>query len=437
MMIRDNFYDIENRLQNLASSGIRPGLARLSKLLALSGHPERMFKAVHIVGTNGKGSTAATLASILNESGYSTALYTSPHLVSFGERLVINGVCASPEKWIKYIEITEKIVLSCDFFRDNRPTYFELITGIAFMIIAEEEIDVAVIEAGLGGRLDATNIIKNVILTIITPIGMDHTEYLGDSLKDIAEEKFAVMRRGVRAVFAGGNTETEDIFFAMALSKGTPARVLNELCSLGTIKTTLNGTNFYLESDKHNSEYHTPLIGVFQADNVALAIIAALELRKYNDGLFSNINNKSLSSGVLNTAWPGRLEVINDNPIILLDGSHNAHAMERIVETLLIVSKAGQINIVLAMMKDKDTTKCISLLKRLNPIIYCTQVPNLERSMSSEELLLLAQASEVRTAGSWTDPIEALNEATLSDKVTICCGSLYLVGYIKANYHVK
>lgn len=178
MHARSYFEEVERDLQSLASSGIRPGLARLARLLSLLGNPERSFPAVHVVGTNGKGSTAAAMASILRESGYRTALYTSPHLVSFKERLEINGGYAAPQKWYDAAARIKKIMNECVFFVEDKPTLFELITAAAFMIIAEEDTDIAVVEAGLGGRLDATNILKNVVLTLITPIGMDHMEYL-------------------------------------------------------------------------------------------------------------------------------------------------------------------------------------------------------------------------------------------------------------------
>ncbi|NLD06487.1 MAG: bifunctional folylpolyglutamate synthase/dihydrofolate synthase, partial [Synergistaceae bacterium] len=187
------FRNIETTLQYLASPGIRPGLARLSHLFLLLGNPERKFKAVHVVGTNGKGSTAATLSSILKESGCKTALYTSPHLVCFGERLLVGGEEALPEKWERALEIIETELRSSERLIADPPTYFELTTAAAFIIIAEEEVDIAVVEAGLGGRLDATNILSNVLLTLITPIGIDHSEYLGNSLDSVAKEKFAVM----------------------------------------------------------------------------------------------------------------------------------------------------------------------------------------------------------------------------------------------------
>ncbi len=433
MSAQIQFCDIEKQLQNLASPGIHPGLARLSKLLSLAGNPERAFMAVHIVGTNGKGSTAATLASILVESGCKTALYTSPHLVSFGERLKVNGVEVPPEKWNIFILKAERLIDGCDFFIDNRPTYFELITAVAFMIIDDEEADVAVVEAGLGGRLDATNIIKNIVLTIITPIGMDHLEYLGDNLVSIAKEKFAVMRPGVPAIFAGGEAEVEDAFFAMAEKCKTPAQVLRRLCSHGVVQTTINGTDFYVESECLRVDYHTPLIGTFQADNATLAITAACALRNLKDACFSKIDFPALYNGVVNTYWPGRFEILRKKPILICDGAHNPHAIKRLVETLIMMSLKSPINIVIAMMKDKDTLQSLQLLKQLDPLVHCTQIPDMERCMTASELRAQTQKIGMKTVPEQHDPIKAINESLSAGTDTICCGSLYLVGYIKAH----
>ncbi|MCE5201417.1 MAG: bifunctional folylpolyglutamate synthase/dihydrofolate synthase [Synergistaceae bacterium] len=429
MHIQKYFEEIESELQSLASPGIRPGLARLSKLLSLAGDPERAFPAVHVVGTNGKGSTAATIASILRESGYRTALYTSPHLVSFGERLEVDGIYVSPEKWYACISKIKKMITECTFFADNNPTYFELITAVSFMIIAEENVDIAVVEAGLGGRLDATNILKNVFLTLITPIGMDHTEYLGDTIQEIAHEKFSVIRKNTPAIFAGGNTELEAYFLEMAAKRGAYALLMPESCNICEVETSLNGTAFTLKTQKRTStRYITPLIGHYQAENAALAIMGACVLKDK----FPALTEASIMAGVKKTSWQGRLEKLADDPVLLVDGAHNPHAMKRLVETLLIISIKGGLNIVLAMMKDKDIRMSLEILKQLDPLIYCTQVPDMERSMKADGLCALVQECGLRTAGVWLDPIDAVNNALLTSSVSVCCGSLYLVGYIKA-----
>ena len=429
------FSEIENKLQYLASPGIRPGLARLSHLLLLLGNPERKFKAVHVVGTNGKGSTAATLSSILKESGYKTALYTSPHLISFGERLNIDGAEALPELWKKTIEIIEKELESSDSLRSDPPTYFELITAAAFMIIAEEDVDIAVVEAGLGGRLDATNILSDVVLTLITPIGIDHSEYLGNSLASVAKEKFAVMRPGIPAIFSGGEEDIESIFFDTAFKKGTPAQVLRRLCSYGTVQVSFKGTDFYVESECLCADYHTPLIGTHQTENAALALAGACALKSSSNIRFENITFPALYNGVVSVKWPGRFEIIKkDRPLLIVDGAHNPHALKRLSENTGIIYGKKIFNLVVAMMKDKDISESLDIIKKMGAALYCTQVPGMDRSLPSSDLLAMAENKNIVCAGKWEDPILAVKESLDSDRDTICCGSLFLSGYIKERF---
>ena len=429
------FSEIENKLQYLASPGIRPGLARLSHLLLLLGNPERKFKAVHVVGTNGKGSTAATLSSILKESGYKTALYTSPHLISFGERLNIDGAEALPELWKKTIEIIEKELVSSDNLRSDPPTYFELITAAAFMIIAEEDVDIAVVEAGLGGRLDATNILSDVVLTLITPIGIDHSEYLGNSLASVAKEKFAVMRPGIPAIFSGGEEDIESIFFDTAFKQGSPAQVLRRLCSYGTVQVSFKGTDFYVESECLCADYHTPLIGTHQTENAALALAGACALKSSSKIRFENITFPALYNGVVSVKWPGRFEIIKkDRPLLIVDGAHNPHALKRLSENTGIIYGKKTFNLVVAMMKDKDISESLDIIKKMGTTLYCTQVPGMDRSLPSSDLLAMAENKNIVCAGKWEDPILAVKESLDSDRDTICCGSLFLSGYIKERF---
>lgn len=422
------FLDLEKKLTNLASPGIVPGLARLSRLLAHAGNPQAQFPAVHVVGTNGKGSTASSITSILNSAKYKTALYTSPHLVSFGERLLISGEEVSAAKWSYYAEIAEHIVKGDPYFDGNSPTYFELITAIAFMIIASERVDIAVVEAGLGGRLDATNILKNVLLTVAAPIGLDHTEFLGPTIQDIALEKFAVMRCGAHAVFAGGESATDALFLTTAEKKGSHGHIVNREYKCSDIKVSSSGTDFHLESKDICADFYTPLIGIHQAENALLAIAGALCLKES----FPNISAESIHAGIMNTKWPGRLEVISGDPVLILDGAHNPHAMNRLVETLMQIVPTGKLNVVLAMMKDKDVSSVLHLLAKANPYVICTEIPGMERSMRACELEKLSRAVGLNVLESVQDPLEAVNKSISTGKTTVCCGSLYLVGYLKS-----
>lgn len=430
------FVKLEKELMELSSPGIVPGLDRLLFLMPLLGNPQDAFTAVHVVGTNGKGSTCAALTSILTEAGCRVAQYSSPHLVSFAERLQVCGQSVAIARWNSVVEKIKTALNAYDEHAVARPTYFELITAAAFMIIAEENIDIAVVEAGLGGRLDATNTLGNVALTLVTPIAMDHMDYLGHDLISIAREKFAVLRAGTAAIFAGGAPEVEAEFREIAAQKGADAFLLRDLCVTDNVTTSLAGTDFNLRSGNGELKLHTPLPGYFQAENAALAICGAYELRRRSltsDGgtCVSEITDAAITGGISKTVWPGRLETIADNPLTILDGAHNPHAAGRLSETLLTLAGRGSLNIVLALMKDKDAGEVLRLLKDLDPVVYCTQVPELERSMTAAELGALARREGFIPAGEYRLPLDAVKASRATGRTTICCGSLYLVGYLK------
>lgn len=427
------FCDIESELTELASPGIVPGLDRLFSLLPRLGDPQDAFPAVHVVGTNGKGSTCAALAAIFAEACYKTAVYTSPHLLSFGERLRINGEDVSSDKWRQAIKKIKTALSKCPELTDNKPTYFELATAAAFLIIAEEGVDIAIIEAGLGGRYDATNTLGNVVLTLITPIGADHKEYLGEDICSIASEKFAVMRPNAQAIFSSNAGGLDTAFREAARERGAIGRLLREHCSLRDVKTSLSGTDFiysnYIERKGVTLNLHTPLIGFHQAENASLAVSGAYLLASG----YPRVTNEIITAGVAKTLWPGRLEIIMRDPLVIVDGAHNPHAMKRLAETLSANTERGALNVVLAMMKDKDVAGTLELLAPLEPVLFCTQVPGMSRAMASSNLLELATRSGLATAGAYEDPLDALKASAVGGRMTICCGSLFLVGYMKGH----
>jgi dihydrofolate synthase/folylpolyglutamate synthase len=426
-----SFQEVENKLEALASPGIHPGLARVDTLLSLVGNPSANFKAVHVVGTNGKGSVAAYLESILRNSSYTTALYTSPHLVSFGERLFVNGKEASPEQWMKALKKIESAISSSPLLLDDRPTFFELATVAAFMIIAETGVEIAVIEAGLGGRLDATNRLEDTVLTLITSIGMDHTFYLGEKITEIADEKFAVMKKGIPAIFVGGETKVDTLYSKRAEEKTVPADFLNDLCTMDKVKSSLRGTEFSLviKGADMTLNIHSPLGGLFQSENASLAAVGAFKLMS----LFKRITAEKIEEGISKVYWPGRLEIIAENPLTAIDGAHNPHAMARLAQTLTALYKPGELSIVIAAMKDKDIQKMLLALKPLEPLMFCTEIPDTDRSFDATTLLEHCDSCGLYSVGSWSWPKDAITAARSHGRVTICCGSLYLVGWIKGH----
>ena len=425
---KNNFELVESKLAQLASPGIRPGLARLARLLREAGSPQGKFPIVHIVGTNGKGSTAAGIYSVLRASGYKAALYTSPHLVDFSERLVIDGERAAAREWLDAASELEDIVSRTDYFKDNHPTYFEFITAAAIMILARRQPDAAVFEAGMGGRLDASNILTDVALSVVVPIGMDHTDFLGDTLEKIAAEKFAVMRKGTPALFFG-DERLDGQFLDAAARCGAEPHIFRGEYRITGRSYSLDGTRFTLSDAAGSREYFTPLVGSFQADNAAMAVAASRLLSKR----FPRVCEETIKRGIAETQWQGRMEIVRRSPLVIVDGGHNPHAMKRLSETLAGIFHEGGLSIVLAMMKDKDISGALSLLAPLGAEIYCTEVPGLERSLSAEGMRETAERAGLCVAGTYGDPLDAIRAASGKGLPVVCCGSLFLVGYVKAH----
>lgn len=425
---KNNFELVESKLAQLASPGIRPGLARLARLLREAGSPQGKFPIVHIVGTNGKGSTAAGIYSVLRASGYKAALYTSPHLVDFSERLVIDGERAAAREWLDAASELEDIVRRTDYFKDNHPTYFEFITAAAIMILARRQPDAAVFEAGMGGRLDASNILTDVALSVVVPIGMDHMDFLGDTLEKIAAEKFAVMRKGTPALFFG-DERLDGQFLDAAARCGAEPHIFRSEYRITERAYSLDGTRFTLSDAAGSREYFTPLVGSFQADNAAMAVAASRLLSKR----FPRVCEETIKRGIAETQWQGRMEIVRRSPLVIVDGGHNPHAMKRLSETLAGIFQEGGLSIVLAMMKDKDISGALSLLAPLGAEIYCTEVPGLERSLSAEGMKETAERAGLSVAGTYGDPLDAIRAASGKGLPVVCCGSLFLVGYVKAH----
>ena len=373
-------------LDQLQGSGIRPGLGRIRALLRTIGRPERAYPSIIVAGTNGKGSTSATLASILNAAGYRTGLYTSPHLVDIRERWMIGGAMIEPALLERSIELlraaSERIGIT--------PTYFEALTLVAFIAFREAQCELAVLEVGMGGRLDATNVVRP-IAAMITPIGFDHTEYLGTTLRKIAAEKAGVIHRG-----------------AIVLTSNDDPVVLNVLRK----RAEKFGNAFHVVGDGHA----TPLRGAFQERNVGLAVRAAREL---------GIAEDAIERGVAATKWRGRLEHATlAGKDLWIDGCHNAHAAEAIAP-FIAAHVAPPRLLVFGIMNDKDVKRVAAVLFPLFEAIITTE-PYPPRSTAAEKLAQLAHGIDVIAE---PDPRRALARALASSQRSIVvAGSLYLAG---------
>lgn len=382
-------------LDSLQGSGIRPGLARMRAILRALGNPHRACPSVIVAGTNGKGSTSAMLASILDASGYRTGHYTSPHLVDIRERWMIGREPVSEELLTEAIEALHAASAAIGIV----PTYFEALTLIAFIIFERARCEIVVLEVGMGGRLDATNVVRPMA-ALITPIGFDHTEYLGNTLRRIAFEKAGVIHRGAVVLTSNDDPVVISVLRRRADEFGCPFEVV-----------------------RSDGSERPPLPGEFQRQNTALAIRAAQALRPR----LSRITPQSIDRGIATTRWRGRLEkLIVRGKECWVDGLHNAHAARAVAPFI-----AGNVPpprlLVFGIMADKKVREVASIILPLFDEVITTE-PYPPRSVPADALARLA-AEFGLAATAIADPASALEAALRSDKRSVFVGgSLYLAG---------
>ncbi|RII27329.1 MAG: bifunctional folylpolyglutamate synthase/dihydrofolate synthase [Geobacter sp.] len=411
------YREILDHLYALGRFGMKPGLERITALLASLGNPEKKLAVVHVAGTNGKGSTAAFLDSILRAGGAKTGLFTSPHLISFTERFRING---------REIDEAEVVSLARRVIAVAPPasTFFELVTAMAFLHFVEHRVDLAVVEVGMGGRYDATNAASGE-LAVITPIALDHCIWLGDSLAAIAGEKLGVIRPGRPVV--------------SSIQEPEALEVIANSCETVGSQLFFCGRDFDAEWTDEGLAYRglgmslshlTPgIAGRHQAMNAACALAAAELLGR--QGL--TIDRNSLERGIAAARWPGRMELFDTTPRILLDGAHNPAGSLALAGSLADVPRRRLV-LVIGVMGDKDVA---AILAPLLPLVHevFTVTPPLERALPAEDLALRCRefgAGRCSAAGTVADGICRAQEVANPDDLILVCGSLFTVGAARA-----
>ncbi len=372
-----NYLDSLNFLDSLSPKGIRLGLENTGKTLRHFGDPHLAVRSIHIAGTNGKGSTAAFVESILRSSGYRVGLYTSPHLVDFRERIQINRNWISEEsfcRWVKEIrKATETLKLSI--------TYFEFATVMAFLHFQEQKVDFNVLETGMGGRLDATNLCQAEI-SIITNISLDHSQYLGEDLASIAREKAAIIKNPNSVICGEKNNDLLNIFKEYSLRNNSNIYCLKEQFDCQNIQAISEGQQFtFQNADAHLNDLKIPLLGPWQTENASLAVACSLELQKVDE----NISENSIRNGLKTVRWDGRLEVVRTNPWLILDCAHNPESVKQMTSYLRTNFKFNKCRTILGMMKDKACLEMIDFILDISDHLILTQ-PKSPRSLNPESI---------------------------------------------------
>lgn len=426
-------------IYNLNKYGIKLGLKNITLLLSLLGNPHQKLNMIHIGGTNGKGSTASIIASILQSEGFKVGLYTSPHLVDFTERMKINykaitkkRVCELLERIKPYID---KVARTPGY---NHPTFFEVITSMAFLYFFEKKVDFLVLEVGLGGRLDATNICQPLI-SVITHIDFDHMDKLGNSLEEIAQEKGGIIKPGGVVISSNQYKEVYKVIKDIADKKKSHLFTVGKEVNYKIIESDLNGVMFNLKGI-YNIYYnlHTPLLGKHQAENASTAIMAieALKIRGIN------ISEKAIREGLRKVKWEGRLEIIQKNPTLILDGAHNLSGVKIVRNALKEIFSYNKLILVLAIFADKEYRKMIKAIAPLADLIITTKAQNPRATppkIIAQEAALYINSDKIKIIIKEDIP-EAINCALSNAKKNdlICItGSLYTVGEVKRYFKIK
>ena len=399
--------------------GSRLGLERVTELMHLLGDPQDELHCVHVAGTNGKGSTAAMLASVLTQAGYKTGLYTSPYIYRFHERMKINGREISDEALAALaVRIKPQVERMAD-----QPTEFEVITALAFSYFKEQQCDLVVLEVGLGGRLDSTNIIRTPEAAVITSIGLDHTDVLGNSLEAIAREKAGIIKAGAPVVLYQQSEAVAQVIRAKCQESGSPLTVTDET-QLESLWDSLEGQAFHYRDRR---ELAISLVGRHQMHNAAVALDTLDVLRQ--KGYY--ISDEAIRRGLAKTKWPGRLEVLRQTPLFMVDGAHNLEGAKALADCLGRYLKGKKLTFLVGVMADKDDTAMIATTLPF-AARYITVTPENPRALPSAALKSRIEgvyAGEVIDAGD----VEHGVRLALEGQGDVCAfGSLYMIGTIRA-----
>jgi dihydrofolate synthase/folylpolyglutamate synthase len=407
----------------VGAAAYKPDLTNTIRLCEALGNPQHQFKSIHVAGTNGKGSTSHMLASILQMAGYKTGLYTSPHLVDFRERIKIDGVYFTEEFVVEFTEKIKPLIATI------QPSFFEITVAMAFSYFAQQKVDIAVIEVGLGGRLDSTNIITPEV-SIITNIGLDHTQFLGDTISQIASEKAGIIKKDVPCIVSEYTEETKPVFDAAAIQT---------TLAYGSDLFTILNTKYahdYLEVEVLNKQtdgiqtYQLDLNGSYQAKNLqgVLGAVSILQTKGWK------ITNQHILDGLShvkkNTGLYGRWQMIGTNPTTVVDVAHNVAGIQTLLAQIKLVNHQ-QLHIVFGMVKDKDIDSVLALLPT-QATYYFTQA-QIERAIDATELQQKACRHDLK--GNTYQTVNAAiataqKQAQVTDLIVVC-GSVFLVGEIE------
>ncbi len=398
-------------IHSISWRGSRPGLERIGVLCDLLGNPQDSLSFVHVAGTNGKGSVCAMLAEICQRAGYRTGLFTSPYVHQFNERMSVDGVPISNSRLTQIIAQIRPVAEQME----DPPTEFELITAAAFLYFYKEQCRIVILEAGLGGRLDSTNIIKTPAATVITGIGLDHTAQLGSTIAAIAKEKAGIIKPGCPVILGSSEADVQRVVGEKAALEGAPVHLV-DFEKLRIEEVSLEGTRFSLAGERE--PYHMQLLGKYQPRNAVIAIEAARVL---------GLSEESIRVGIENTRWLARFEILQRDPLMIFDGGHNPQGIDAVVDTVETLFP-DKVHVLTGVMADKEYISMALQLQKVAASVYCV-TPDNPRALAAEDYaVVFAKAGmPARPVKSIEDGLEAAMQKARSDsRPLLIVGSLYM-----------
>lgn len=410
-----NYDEALKFIHGINSLFCNPGLERTRELCRALGNPQDKLKFIHIAGTNGKGSTSAMLDSILRKAGFKVGLYTSPFVLKFNERIRVDGESISDEELCRLVELVRPIAEAME----DRPTEFELITAIAFEHFKRCGCDLVVLECGLGGRFDATNLISTSVLSIITGISLDHTAILGDTIEKIASEKAGIIKSGVPLILGGESPKAEAVISCEAEKKGAPVSKI-DYSRIKIKKADLCGTEFDFGDWKG---VNLSLLGTYQPRNAAVVLTAVEKLR---EGGF-DISDTAVFSGLKEAKWMARFEIIGKDPTIIFDGAHNAEGISAARKSIEAYLGKRDVIVVSGVLRDKEYEKIAADIAAVSKEVYTISPPS-PRAMSAADYaeVLLKKGAFATPCHSMSEAISlAKKSAKKQKKHVFILGSLY------------
>ena len=410
-----NYTEALEYIHGVSWTFCKPGLERITALCEALGNPQDSLRFVHVAGTNGKGSFCSMISSALTEAGLKVGLYTSPYILEFNERMRI-GDASIPNDTLA--RLTEKIKPIADAMSD-KPTEFELITAIALDYFREEKVDVVILECGMGGRLDSTNVISTSALSVITGIALDHTAFLGDTVAAIAKEKAGIIKKGVPVLYGGEDDEAAEVIKATAEAQGS-AYHRSDYSKLRIDSMTLGGTSFNYKS---RSNVQISLLGTYQPKNAAI-VLDALDILAAQ---FPSLTEDSIRRGLMKARWMARFEIISHDPLLIFDGAHNPQGINAAVEGIKCYFRDQSLIAISGVLRDKDYSAIAKKISEIASDAF-TITPENPRALSAEEYAdELSKFGVSATSATGIDEAAelAFSLAKREEKAIVCLGSLY------------